>query len=56
MWAKSGYEVVGVDINDNVVRAINEGTMHLNEKDVHDLLRDPVVKQNLIARGSPVSR
>jgi UDP-N-acetyl-D-mannosaminuronic acid dehydrogenase len=53
LWAKSGHQVVGVDINDNVVRAINEGTMHLNEKEVHDLFNDPVVKQNLIARSAP---
>jgi UDP-N-acetyl-D-mannosaminuronic acid dehydrogenase len=53
MWAKSGHQVVGVDINDNVVRAINEGTMHVDEKEVYELLNDPVVKQNLIARSTP---
>jgi UDP-N-acetyl-D-mannosaminuronic acid dehydrogenase len=53
MWAKSGHEVVGVDINENVIRAINDGTMRLNETAVQRLLRDPVVKQNLIASSVP---
>jgi UDP-N-acetyl-D-mannosaminuronic acid dehydrogenase len=53
MWAKSGHEVVGVDINENVIRAINDGTMHLNETAVRRLLYDPVVKQNLIASALP---
>lgn len=53
MWAKAGQTVIGVDIDDNVVRAINEGTMHLNEKEVTNLLNDPDVKKNLIARSTP---
>ncbi len=52
MWAKSGFHVVGVDINENVVRAINEGTMLLKEQELQDLLEDPVVKSNLIAATS----
>ncbi len=53
MWAKSGLKVVGVDINENVVRAINEGTMLLNEQELQDLLEDTVVKKNLSARAKP---
>src|SRR4051812_12116536 len=53
MWAKSGQKVVGVDINENVVRAINERTMLLNEEDLHKLLNDPTVHTNLIARTTP---
>jgi len=34
MWAKSGRKVVGVDINENVVRAINDRTMLLNEHEL----------------------
>src|SRR5215472_13952545 len=52
MWAKAGFEVIGVDINENVVRAIKEGTMHLNEQEVNELLSDPVVKKNLIATST----
>jgi len=50
MWAKAGQEVIGVDINENVVRAINERTMLLNEQELHDLLNDPDVQPNLKAR------
>jgi UDP-N-acetyl-D-mannosaminuronic acid dehydrogenase len=53
MWAKSGFAVVGVDINENVVRAINEGTMLLKEQELQSLLEDPDVKKNLIAASSP---
>lgn len=53
MWAKSGLKVVGVDINENVVRAINEGTMLLNEQELQRLLHDPIVQSNLIARTKP---
>jgi UDP-N-acetyl-D-mannosaminuronic acid dehydrogenase len=36
LWAKAGKTVVGVDINENVVRAINDRSMHLNAKDFGD--------------------
>lgn len=50
MWAKAGVKVVGVDINENVIRALNEGTMLLNDRELQKLLDDPIVKQHLIAR------
>src|SRR6476620_10508319 len=53
MWAKTGQKVVGVDINENVVRAINERTMLLNEQELHALLNNPTVQENLIARTKP---
>jgi UDP-N-acetyl-D-mannosaminuronic acid dehydrogenase len=53
MWAKAGSKVVGVDINENVVRAINDGTMLLNEEELNVLLADPVVQKNLIASTTP---
>src|ERR1041384_7186917 len=53
LWAKSGWKVVGVDIDKNVVRAINDGTMMLNEHELQSLLADPLVKRNLIARSTP---
>ena len=53
MWAKSGQKVVGVDINENVVRAINDRTMLLNEHELNKLLNDPAVQSNLIARSTP---
>src|SRR5262245_62002601 len=53
MWAKAGQTVVGVDINENVVRAINERTMLLNEQELHHLLNDASVQANLLARTTP---
>jgi UDP-N-acetyl-D-mannosaminuronic acid dehydrogenase len=53
MWARAGQKVVGVDINENVVRAINERTMLLNEQELHNLLNEPVVQSNLVARTKP---
>jgi UDP-N-acetyl-D-mannosaminuronic acid dehydrogenase len=53
MWAKANQTVIGVDIEDGVVRAINEGILHLNEKEVMSLLSDPEVKKNLLARSTP---
>lgn len=53
MWAKAGQNVVGVDINENVVRAINERTMLLNEQKLQQLLHDPTVRSNLVARSEP---
>ncbi len=52
MWAKAGLTVVGVDINENVVRAINERTMLLNEKELQALLLDQTVRANLLAQTS----
>lgn len=53
MWAKAGHSVVGVDIDQNVVRAINEGTMLINEVELQNLLCDAQVRRNLVARETP---
>ncbi len=53
MWAKAQQTVIGVDIDANVVRAINDGTMRLNEKEVRALFNDPAIKKNLVARPTP---
>jgi len=53
MWAQSGLEVVGVDINENIVRAINENTLLLNESELNELLASPEVQRNLIAQTVP---
>jgi UDP-N-acetyl-D-mannosaminuronic acid dehydrogenase len=53
LWAKAGLTVLGVDVNENVVRAINERTMLLNEQELQDLLHDPTVRSNLIAKHTP---
>jgi len=53
MWAKAGCAVIGVDVNENVVRAINERTMLLNEAELQALLDDPEVRDHLVARHEP---
>lgn len=53
MWARAGQNVVGVDINENVVAAINSGTMLLNEQELNQLLKDPAVQPNLTAATKP---
>lgn len=54
MWAKAGLPVVGVDINENIVKAINEKTLLLNEKELDELLHEPTVQKNLQASITPV--
>lgn len=54
MWAKAGLSVVGVDINENIVKAINDRTLLLNEKELDALLHDPAVQKNLQASTTPV--
>ena len=38
MLARAGYQVVGVDIEENVVKAINEGVLHLAEEEIRQIL------------------
>lgn len=53
MLAKAGYDVVGVDIDENIVRAINEGVMLIKEDELQTLIEDPDVRANLRAQSSP---
>lgn len=53
MLAKAGYDVVGVDINENIVKAINEGVLLIKEEELQTLLDDPAVKANLRAQSTP---
>lgn len=53
MLARAGWRVIGVDINENIVRAINEGVLHIKEADLQALLHDPQVRQNVSARQAP---
>lgn len=53
MLARSGYNVIGVDINREVVRAINEGILHIKEEDLKKIFKEKNVKNNLIAKKIP---
>src|SRR3989304_3169305 len=51
--ARSSYEVVGVDIQENLVAAINDGVLGLAEKDVKEGFAHPDVRKNLVAQRTP---
>ena len=53
MLARVGYQVVGVDIEENVVNAINDGVLHLAEDDIKQIFQEPAVRQNLKAQNIP---
>jgi len=53
MLAKADYEVVGVDIDKNIVKAINDGELHIKEEQLDKILKEPEVKKNLIAQHEP---
>src|SRR3989449_11784806 len=47
--ARAGYKVVGVDIRKEVVRGINAGNLHIREKEIDAIFKEPAVRENLIA-------
>jgi UDP-N-acetyl-D-mannosaminuronic acid dehydrogenase len=53
MLARAGYKVIGVDIEENVVNAINTGILHLAEDEIKRIFREPAVRKNLRAQKTP---
>jgi UDP-N-acetyl-D-mannosaminuronic acid dehydrogenase len=53
LLARAGHSVVGVDIDDNIVRAINEGVLHIKEERLQAVMDEPAVRQNLKAQSTP---
>lgn len=51
--AKSGQTVVGVDIDENLVSAINDQSLDLDEQKLQELLESPEVERNLQAQTTP---
>src|SRR5436309_15236295 len=47
--ARSGFNVVGVDIRKEVVRGINSGNLPIREKDLDTIFKEPAVRENLVA-------
>ena len=41
--AKSGYNVLGVDINENIIKSLNQGKIHIVEPDLKNLLKEEFV-------------
>ena len=53
LLAERGKRVVGVDIDSNLVEAINDGTLNLDEEKLQALLESDAVEENLEARTEP---
>ncbi|WP_323174539.1 nucleotide sugar dehydrogenase [Natrialba sp. PRR66] len=53
LLADHGKRVVGVDIDRNLVREINDGTLNVDEDELQDLLTTGPVERNLEARTEP---
>ncbi len=53
LMARVGHKVIGVDINENIVKAINEGVMHIKEDELQAILDEPRVRANLTAQTTP---
>jgi len=51
--ATKGHQVVGVDVNENAVRTINAGKIHIVERDLDVLVRSAVNSGNLKATLTP---
>lgn len=47
MFAKSGYEVVGIDIKKEVVDELNNGNIVIEEPHLKELIKDMVIKKQL---------
>jgi UDP-N-acetyl-D-mannosaminuronic acid dehydrogenase len=53
IFAKSGYEVVGVDVNEKVVSSLNSGEILIEEVGLPELVKEVVSKGNLKASVTP---
>jgi UDP-N-acetyl-D-mannosaminuronic acid dehydrogenase len=53
MLAYSGYDVIGVDIEENIISAINKDVLHVAEDDIKRMFQEPQVKKNLCAQKTP---
>lgn len=54
LLARSGVPVVGVDINRELVAAINDRSLNLSEEALQRLFDEPAVARNLIASEKPL--
>ncbi len=53
MLARSGYEVIGVDVEEGVVDSINKGVLHLAEEEARQIFQEAKVRRNLHAQKTP---
>lgn len=55
MLASKGKTVYGVDIDENVVKAINDGMLNVDEEELNARLQEDAVQENLVARTEPTT-
>jgi UDP-N-acetyl-D-mannosaminuronic acid dehydrogenase len=53
MFAKSGYQVIGVDVNETAVKLLNKGEIHIEEVGLGKLVKKVVSKERLTASITP---
>ncbi|MEW4285813.1 nucleotide sugar dehydrogenase [Priestia koreensis] len=53
IFAKAGYEIVGVDVNQKVVDSLNKGEIHIEEVGLPELVKEVVKSGNLRASLEP---
>ncbi|QOY37193.1 nucleotide sugar dehydrogenase [Anaerobacillus isosaccharinicus] len=53
IFARAGYEVVGVDVNAHVVQTLNEGNIHIEEVGLPELIKEVVTDGRLKAATAP---
>jgi UDP-N-acetyl-D-mannosaminuronic acid dehydrogenase len=53
MLARSGYKVTGVDVQDSIIKSINEGVLYMAEDEVRKVFAEPEVRKNLTAQKTP---
>lgn len=53
MFAAAGHQVVGVDVNAEIVSVINRGEIHIKEPHLAELVKDVVASGNLRAQSAP---
>ncbi|MET3684231.1 UDP-N-acetyl-D-mannosaminuronic acid dehydrogenase [Alkalibacillus flavidus] len=55
LFANEGYDVVGVDINEHVVEQVNQGSIHIEEPGLDDMVAQAVKSGRLSASTKPVA-
>ncbi len=53
MLARSGYEVIGVDANEDLVETLNKGILPISEDEIGEVFDEPTVRRNLKAQRAP---
>jgi UDP-N-acetyl-D-mannosaminuronic acid dehydrogenase len=51
--ATHGFKVIGVDVNEEVVKTINAGKIHIYESGLEQLVNEATCSGNLVARSAP---